>query len=157
MPEEEYNVYHRMKPYYMLGQIDYSKEVLIPRTNGDGVKGFDVVNPVYCYEGGKMSMKNLMTGGDPINVERAAIIVNRGWIPASLRDKRSRPMEVNSRKLVKIQGVWRAGKDVHDYTVPNDPDNNDWNNMCLEDIGIFWDLPNWDEAKWYYFQAVDTN
>ena len=141
----------------MLGQIDYSKEVLIPRTNGAGQAGFDVVNPLYCYEGCKVSMKNLMNGGDPINLERAAIIVNRGWIPAHLRDKRSRPMEVNSRKLVKVQGVWRASKDVHDYSVPNDPDNNDWNNMCCEDIGIFWDLPNWDEAKWYYFQAVDTN
>jgi hypothetical protein len=27
----------------------------------------------------------------------------------------------------------------------------------LEDIGIFWDLPNWDEAKYYYFHAVQVN
>jgi hypothetical protein len=56
--------------------------------------------------------------------------------------------------LVKLTGVWRKGKNVHDYKVPNNPDANEWNNLCLEDIGIFWDLPNYDEAKYYYFQAV---
>jgi hypothetical protein len=62
---------------------------------------------------------------------------------------------VNSRKLVKIRGVFRAGKDIHDYKAPNNPDNNEWHNICLEDIGIFWELPNFDEQKHYYFQAVD--
>ena len=33
-----------------------------------------------------------------------------------------------------------------------DPDQFD---LALEDIGLFWDLPNWDEAKYYYFQCVD--
>ena len=45
---------------------------------------------------------------------------------------------------------------MHDYKVPNNPDANEWNNLCLEDIGIFWDLPNFDEAKFYYFQAVQV-
>jgi len=58
--------------------------------------------------------------------------------------------------LVKVTGTWRKGKDIHDYKVPNNPDNNEWNNMALEDIGIFWDLPNWDEAKFYYFHAIDS-
>ena len=44
---------------------------------------------------------------------------------------------------------------MHDYKVPNNPDANEWNNLCLEDIGIFWDLPNFDECKYYYFQAVE--
>lgn len=83
------------------------------------------------------------------------MIVNRGWIPATLRDKRSRPDEVNSRRLVRLTGVFRAGKDIHDYRIPNNPDNNDWHNLALEDIGIFWDLPNWDECKYYYFQCVN--
>ena len=56
---------------------------------------------------------------------------------------------------MKVRGVFRAGKDIHDYKVPNNPDNNEWHNLALEDIGIFWDLPNWDEAKYYYFQAID--
>lgn len=32
MPDEEFNVYHRFKPYFMIGQIDYSKEILLPST-----------------------------------------------------------------------------------------------------------------------------
>jgi len=27
--------------------------------------------------------------------------------------------------------------------------------LCLEDIGLFWDLPNFDEAKYYYFEKID--
>ena len=46
---------------------------------------------------------------------------------------------------------------MHEYSVPNNPDNNEWNNLCLEDIGIFWDLPNWEEAKYYYFNTVQLN
>jgi cytochrome oxidase assembly protein ShyY1 len=116
-----------------------------------------VINPLYCYEGGKLSFKNLFNGNDPIKVERAAIIVNRGWIPATLRDRRSRLTEINSRQLVKMKGVFRAGKDLHDYKIPNNPDNNEWHNLSLEDIGIYWDLPNFDEAKYYYFQAIQVD
>lgn len=90
-----------------------------------------------------------------MKIERAAVIVNRGWIPAHLRDKRSRPTEINTRQLVKMNGCFRPGLDVHKYTAPNDPNSNEWNNMSLEDIGIFWDLPNYQEAKYYYFQTVD--
>ncbi len=97
MPEEEFNVYHRFKPYFITGQIDYSKEVLIPKQKvlADGTKldGFDIINPVYCYEGGRISFKKAFKNEDPVSVERAAIIVNRGWIPYELKDKRSRPNE----------------------------------------------------------------
>lgn len=61
MPDEEFNVYHRFKPYFIIGQLDTSKEVLIPHTrvdeNGVEHKGFNVVNPVYCYEGGRLSFE----------------------------------------------------------------------------------------------------
>ena len=93
--------------------------------------------------------------GDPISIDRAAIIVKRGWIPAQYKEKSSRPSEVNSRELVKLTGCFMPGKNVHDYTVPNDPNANEWNNLCLEDIGMYWDLPNFDESKYYYFQTVD--
>ena len=116
-----------------------------------------MINPVYCYEGGKLSFKNLFAKEDPVLIERAAMIVNRGWIPAAYKDKRSRPNEVNSRKLVKFRGVMRRGKDIHDYKIPNNPDNNDWHNLALEDIALFWDLPNFDEIKHYYFEVVDLD
>ena len=92
-----------------------------------------------------------------MSIERAALIVNRGWIPVELKEKRSRPNEINSKKLVRINGVFLKGKNIHDYKVPNNPDNNEWHNMALEDIGIYWDLPNFDEVKHYYFQAVDLD
>ena len=157
MPEQEWRAYHMFKPYFVLGQLDMSKEILIPRKkviNGVAHDGFDVINPLYCYEGGKLSMQAAFAQDEAIKIDRAALIVNRGWIPAMYRDKRSRPTEVNQRKLVKITGCYMPGKTVHDYKVPNDPDSNEWNNLCLEDIGIFWDLPNFDECKWYYFHAV---
>ena len=157
MPEREWTIYHMFKPYYVLGQLDTSKEVLIPRQktiNGLKQEGFDVINPLYCYEGGKLSMREAFAQGEAIKIERAALIVNRGWIPAAFRDKRSRASEVNTRKLVRINGCYMPGKNVHEYSVPNNPDANEWHNLCLEDIGIFWDLPNFDEAKWYYFHAV---
>ena len=158
MPDEEFNVYHRFKPYFLIGQIDYSKEVLIPSTRNQGgveLKGYDVINPIYCYEGGKLSFKDAFAKKDPVSVERAAIIINRGWIPEELKDKRSRPNEINTRKLSKVRGVWRKGKNIHDYKTPNNPENNEWHNIALEDIGIYWDLPNFDECKYYYFQVTD--
>jgi len=124
---------------------------------GNEQEGYNVINPLYCYEGGRLSFGRAFAKEDPISVDRAAIIVNRGWIPAELKDRRSRPNETNSRKLVKLRGVWRKGKNIHDYKIPNNPSNNEWHNLALEDIGIFWDLPNYDEAKYYYFQVVDLN
>jgi len=154
MPEPEFEVYHRFRPYYILGQLDQSKEVLIPQ-KFRGQEGYMVINPMYCYEGGKLSFKDIFAGNDFVKIERAALIVNRGWIPAELKDKRTRPNESNTRKLVKMKGVFRAGKDIHSYKYPNNPDNNEWYNLALEDIGMFWDLPNYHEASYYYFQTVD--
>ena len=99
--------------------------------------------------------RGIQMDGDPISVDRAALIVRRGWIPAAFREKSSRPKEINSRELVKMTGCFMPGKNVHDYKVPNNPDANEWNNLCLEDIGIYWDLPNFDEAKYYYFHSMD--
>lgn len=128
--------------------------MLIPHKK-EGVEGFLVFNPLYCYEGGRLSFKEIHQKGDLTKVERSAVILNRGWIPATLRDKRSRINETNSRKLVKVKGVFRAGKDIHSYSAPNNPDNNEWYNLSLMDMGTFWDLPNYHESSYYYFQAVD--
>ena len=76
-----------------------------------------------------MSFKKLFNKEDPISIERAAIILNRGWIPAELKDKRSRPNEINSRQLMRFKGVWRKGVGLHDYKYPNSPDDNEWNNL----------------------------
>lgn len=99
----------------------------------------------------------LALSGDPISVDRAALIVRRGWVPAAYREKSSRPSEVNSRELVRLTGCFMPSKDVHDYKIPNNPDANDWHNLCCEDLGIYWDLPNTDEQKYYYFHSVNLD
>lgn len=65
MPWEEYKVHHLFSPYSVIGQIDYSKEVLIPKTKtvgGKSVVGFDVLNPLYCYDAGKINLEALSLG-----------------------------------------------------------------------------------------------
>ncbi len=69
-----------------------------------------------------------------------------------MKDKRSRPEETNTRRLIKVKGVWRKGKNIHDYKKPNNPDLNEWHNVALEDMATFWNLANRDECKFYYFQ-----
>jgi cytochrome oxidase assembly protein ShyY1 len=96
-------------------------------------------------------MKKQFAKEDPISIDRSALILNRGWIPKELKDKRSRPNELNSRKLTRVNGVFMRGKNIHDYKIPNNPSNNEWHNLALEDIGIYWDLPNFDECKYFYF------
>ena len=87
MPNDEWLAKHRCRPYYIIGQVDHSKEILIPRKK-DGEDGFDVLNPLYCYDGGKISFRQMSEGTQqPIIIDRAAVIVNRGWIPYSLKDK----------------------------------------------------------------------
>lgn len=93
--------------------------------------------------------------GGATSIDRSAIVVVRGWIPYQYKDKRSRPQEATQGKqLVKVTGCWFKGKDIHDYKIPNNPDNNEWHNLALEDIALYWDLPNSDECKFYYFRAT---
>ena len=162
MPREEYEYYHRFMPYYVIGQIDYSKEILIPAKkiiDGKSYAGYDVINPLYCYEGGKVDWPAALnnTSRYPVTIEKSGIILNRGWIPVDMKNKKTRPWETDSTQLVKVQGTFRRGKDIHDYTKPNDPNSNQWHNLALEDIALFWELPNFDEAKFYYFQALSLN
>lgn len=156
MPKDDYEANIHFKPYYVIGQMDHSKEILIPKTQ-NGEEGFIILNPLYCYDGGKVSFKSMSEGGEAVKVSRSAIIVNRGWIPYNLKDRRSRPWDTNDNQLVKVRGTWRKGKNVHDYKIANNPDNNEWHNLCPEDIATFWELPNANELKFFYFQAVDLD
>ena len=152
MPKEEYEVYQRFKPYYIIGQIDYSKEVLIPKKK-DGQDGFMVLNPLYCKDGGLMNMTGAYEEFST-DVDRAGIILNRGWIPYSMKNRANRPEQTHTRKLIKVQGTFRRSADVHDYKIPNNPADNDWHNLATEDIATFWELPNFNELRYFYFQQV---
>ena len=155
MPDLEWQSEHRFTPYYVVGQLDVSKEILIPHKK-QGNDGFHIYSPLYCYETGNIDMERLAKGQSSFSVERAAIIVNRGWIPHRLKDKRKRP-EKNSRQLTKVTGCWKKSMDIHDYKVPNNPNNNDWHNACVQDMATFWQLPNFNEFKFFYFEAVNLD
>lgn len=101
MPKQEFEVDHQFRHYYIIGQLDTSKEVLIPKKkviNGKKIDGYDVISPVYCYETGNYSLMKIKSNEDPYSIVRAALIVNRGWIPESRKDKKYRPEE-NTMKL----------------------------------------------------------
>jgi len=156
MPDLEYLSKHQFKPYYIIGQMDHSKEILIPKKK-EGIEGFLVFNPLYCYDGGKLKIMELTDTKEApkgIEIERAAVIVNRGWIPYNLKDKRSRPWEQSTRDLVKIRGTFRRTHSMYKYTIPNNGNDNDWHNIVVEDMARFWELPNADEFKYFYFEQM---
>ncbi len=41
---------------------------------------------------------------------------------------------------------------MYNYKIPNNGDNNDWHNIVVEDMARFWELPNADEFKYFYFE-----
>ena len=57
--------------------------------------------------------------------------------------------------MVKISGIFKPGKEIHDYVIPNDPENNEWYNMALEDIALYFDLMNYKECNYYYFSLTE--
>lgn len=143
-------------PYYVIGQLDTSREVLIPTKkwiDGKQVDGYSILNPLYTHEGGRwLGGDWSKRQSDPVYIDRAALIVNRGWIPKELKNPLTRPHDLeSSKRLVKMKGCYRPGQDVHDYKIPNSPDDGEWHNFALQDIGRYWELPNVEEAKYYYF------
>lgn len=77
-------------------------------------------------------------------------------IPASLKDRRLRPYDINTGNEEVLFGTLKhTGKNVHDFHVPNDPTLGYWNNFCLEDFARYWDLKNIYDAKYIYFQEID--
>ena len=75
-------------------------------------------------------------------------MINRGWIPYELKDRKSRiSQEGTTKHLTKVYGVFRPGKDIHDYKIPNDPDNGEWHNLALEDIAMYFKMINKNECK----------
>lgn len=162
MTEEEYFFYHLFRPCYVVGQLDCTKEVLIPRTkrvDGKYQRGFDVFNPLYCYDVGQWNLELMKTKDmrKILTLDRAAIVIHRGWIPYELKDKRKRLWEKTTNQLVKYQGFMTRSPNVHDYTTPNDHTNNEWHHASVEDMAQYWALPNMNELKRFYFQVADLD
>lgn len=98
MPWQEYKAYHQFNPYYIIGQLDKSKEILIPTKkviDGKTVNGYSIMNPIYTYENGRLLYGDWSNKKKNItHVDRAAVIVNRGWIPKELKNPLTRPEDV---------------------------------------------------------------
>lgn len=161
MPEKEFDILYRMRSAFIRGSFDHDKEILIPKKK-DGQEGYDVITPFYYYDlnlpnkDGKKEIRQ-WDGKETIAFEAhpAALAVHRGWIPASLKDRRLRPHDINGVKET-IYGTLKKPKtDVHSFRVPNDPTRNYWKNFSLEDFAIFWELPNVLDAKFVYLQQIN--
>jgi len=78
-------------------------------------------------------------------------------IPANLKDRRTRPNDVNKKIIETIHGGlrYRPLSKLHDFTIPNDPSIDYWNNFSLEDLSQYWDFPNKFETNLCYIQEVD--
>ena len=74
-----------------------------------------------------------------------------------MKDRRTRPCDVNKRYTEKIFGGirYRELRENHNFTVPNDPSLDFWNNFSLEDLSQYWDLPNKFETDLCYIQQVE--
>jgi len=162
MPEKEYRVLYLDRKAYIKGYLDHNKEILVPHKK-DFHDGYRVITPLYYY------LKNVPdkifkysdkdgTEEDMVKFERAAIVVDRGWIPAELKDRRLRPHDFNSINEVLLFGTIRLrpqDKDSHQFYKPNNPTYGVWNNFCLEDFAFYWNLPNIEDAKYCYFKEID--
>jgi hypothetical protein len=77
-------------------------------------------------------------------------------IPAYLSDRRTRPYDVNTGGEKTILGTLKfVGRNVHDFSIPNDPTVGFWKNFCLEDFAHYWELKNVYDAKYVYFQEIN--
>lgn len=73
-----------------------------------------------------------------------------------MKDRRLRPKDVNTGKNETLLGTIKLSTTRrHDFLHPNDPTVDLWTNHSLEDMALYWDLPNVNDAKFCYFQEVD--
>ncbi len=50
---------------------------------------------------------------------------------------------------------YHARSKLHAFNIPNDPSLDYWNNLSLDDLSEYWDLPNKFETNLCYVQEVD--
>ena len=101
-------------------------------------------------DGGRTDITSDKPGMDNY-VDKAGMVINRGWIPYSLKDRSKRGEGTSTLKLVKIQGTMRRSAKVHDYKVPNNPADGVWYNFATEDIARYWEMANFAENGHFYF------
>ncbi|KAI7871862.1 SURF1 family-domain-containing protein [Spinellus fusiger] len=91
----------------VVGKYRHDQEMLLgPRTRGDGVVGYFLVTPLERPNG-------------------ITILVKRGWVPSSKKDKQTRP-ESLVEEQVEIEGLLRASEKPNSFTPHNNIEQNEW-------------------------------
>lgn len=150
-------------PIEATGYFDHMREIHIPKVK-DGVEGYEILSPFFYFDVKDSNIYNLAIADDPkeqvftesLN-SNISIIVNRGWVPKTLKDRRLRPYD-NSIEEVKINGKLKfTGTNLHKYTVPNTHYLNIFTNISPIDIYKYWSLYDPLSPKEVYLELIDSN
>lgn len=126
-----------MKPVSVKGIFDHEKEIQVDKMR-NGEKGVQIVTPFYTH---------LDASG-----KEQAILVNRGWVPADLKNAR---MHLRTNTMGTIQGVLYRGDVETKYSLPNSPMINDYYHVRPYDCSLVMQLPNQEEASKVMLHMVD--
>ena len=96
----------RFRRVTITGVYQHEKEILITGKTFEGTAGFHVVTPFLADDG-------------------RVILVNRGWIPEKLSERKQRP-ETLIQGLVKVEGILRQDKRRGYFVPDNEPKNEVW-------------------------------
>jgi surfeit locus 1 family protein len=119
------------RPIKASGRFDHNKEMLFLRKYEDQI-GYRVVTPFFIDS-------------------RNGFLVNRGWMPESYKDIRSRK---ETWDVVDITGVLREGETPSSYTPDNSPNLKEWFYMDLHQMAKYAGLSN-QEATSYMIQEIN--
>lgn len=150
-------------PIEATGYFDHMREIHIPKVK-DGVEGYEIFTPFFYFDVKDSNIYNLAVVDNPkeqvftesLNCN-ISIIVNRGWIPKTLKDRRLRPYD-NSIEEVKIFGKLKfTGTNFHNYIIPNTHHMNLFTNAAPIDIYKYWSLYDPLSPKEVYLELIDAN
>jgi cytochrome oxidase assembly protein ShyY1 len=119
------------RPVKLTGRFDHSKEMLMMRTNGL-TTGYKILTPFLINE-------------------KCGLIVNRGWVPTTFKDQKSR--KENS-EVLEISGVLKPGDIPGSSTPENLPSLGEWHYVDLPHMAHLCGLSN-SEAKEWMLQEIN--
>ena len=88
------------------GRFLHDKEILLTGRTFEGTAGFHVVTP-FLFDGGRI------------------VLVNRGWVPEKLRERKSRP-QTTPTGIVVMEGILREDNRKGYFVPENEPKNEVW-------------------------------
>ena len=102
------------------GRFLHDKEILLTGRTFEGTAGFHIVTP-------------FLFNGDQI------VLINRGWIPEKLRERKSRPQTIPT-GLVSMEGILREDNRKGYFVPENEPNNEVWLYVNTRQIAQYRDI-----------------